>query len=148
MVVLFVLFFFCPADVHVNIVSDEVMRAVGGQCKVWRNVMMLWHLVQIDSRFNRQTDRETRTDRPTDRHTQDPQTDRAGSGPAFSSMASGLGGGGGVRLLCGRFSGWSPPVASPPTCDRGVFCGGARRSLPRWNQPPQAERKKQQEPRG
>lgn len=74
-------------SVHVNIDSDEVMRVVGGQCKVWRNVMILWHLVQIDSQCNRQTDRHTETDCWTDR-----QTDRAGSWSAFSSMASGVGG--------------------------------------------------------
>lgn len=42
-------------SVHVKIVSDDVVRVDGGQCKVWRNVMTLWHLVQIDSRSNRQT---------------------------------------------------------------------------------------------
>lgn len=71
-------------SVHVNIVSDEVMRVVGGQCKVWRNVMTLWHLVQIDSRCNRQTDRHIELDCWTDK-----QTDRAGSWSAFSSMTSG-----------------------------------------------------------
>lgn len=45
---------------HVNIVTEEVRMSVGGQCKVYRNVMRLWHLVQTNSRWRGgvQTDKQ------------------------------------------------------------------------------------------
>lgn len=46
-------------NVRVNTGCDHVMSVVGGQCKVWRNVLVLWHLVLIDSWCNRQTDGQT-----------------------------------------------------------------------------------------
>lgn len=106
--------------------------------------MTLWHLVQTDSRCNRQTDRQIEIDCWTDK-----QTDRAGSWSAFSSMTSGVGG------VTGDFATPPPPwkvqwiladrgeedtscqpagfstllCAFSPTCDLEAFQGGARRSL-------------------
>lgn len=146
-------------SVHVNITSKEVIWDVGGQCKVRRNVMRLWHLVQVDSWWNRQTDtQETycwahrQAGRQTGQvHGQHSVVWHQESERSWRTMPT--------QLLPGRFSGLSQTevrralvargLASTqlssfsPTCD---FRGGSGRgkTLPRSSsgEPPQGVKRK------
>lgn len=99
--------------------------------------------------INRQTEKHCWMDRHTDT-----QTDRAGSGPAFSSMASGLGGwrwrGGSppppASVVEGSVDYWPPPISRCPPSHRPVteasFMEGQDAPSPGCVPPPQAVKKR------